>query len=229
MFPWSRSDFRHHVLRLVREHVPAIMEDLHMIADLSEPDQIRRDIDACATRWQLDKLWITRTMHRTVRVWRQAPTMRASRQWAPVLPENGWGHRRSWRRRKSPSTEDSSRHQRARSKRPSCSTGGCGTTCGTKDTGPSRVTPAVRAPFVSPSAGLHMRSSVPSGRAALGGLEHAHSDAECLRTFRDSLVLVFVPLRSVCPASIGFLDSTSVLWQTSACADTSRRQPKRLS
>ena len=102
MFPWSRSDFRHHVLRLVREHVPAIMEDLHTIADLSDPDQIRRDIDACATRWQLDKLWITRTMHRTVRVWRQAPTMRASRQWAPVLPENGWGHRRSWRRRTVP-------------------------------------------------------------------------------------------------------------------------------
>ena len=57
----------------------------------------------------------------------------------------------------SPSTEDSSRHPRARSKRPSRSTGGSGTTCGTKDTGPSRVTPAVRPPFVSPSAGLHMR------------------------------------------------------------------------
>ena len=64
--------------------------------------EIRRDIDAGATRWQLEKLWITRTMHRTVRVWRQAPTMRASRQWAPVLPENGWGHRRSWRRRTVP-------------------------------------------------------------------------------------------------------------------------------
>ena len=78
------------------------MKDLHTIADLSDPDQIRRDIDACATRWQLDKPWITRTMHRTVRFWRRAQTMRACRQWAPVLPENGWGHRRSWRRRKAP-------------------------------------------------------------------------------------------------------------------------------
>ena len=86
VFPWSRSDFRNHVLRLVRENVPEIMADLHTIADLNDPDQIRRDIDACATRWQLDKPWITRTMHRTVRVLHLAPTMRASRQWAPVLP-----------------------------------------------------------------------------------------------------------------------------------------------
>ena len=100
VFPWSRADFRHHVLRLVREYVPAIMEELHTIADLRDPDQIRPDIDACATRWQLEKPWITRTMHRTVRFWPRAPIMRDSRQWAPVLPENGWGSRRSWRRRK---------------------------------------------------------------------------------------------------------------------------------
>ena len=81
MFPWSRSDFRHHALRLVRKHVPTIMEDLHTIADLSDPDEIRRDIDACATRWQLDTPWNTRAMHRTVRFWRLAPIMRASRQW----------------------------------------------------------------------------------------------------------------------------------------------------
>ena len=56
------------------------MEELHTIVDLSDPDEIRRDIDACATRWQREKPWITRTMHRTVRVWRQAPAMRASRQ-----------------------------------------------------------------------------------------------------------------------------------------------------
>ena len=85
MFPWSRADFRHHVLRLVREYVPAIMEELHTIVDLSDPDEIRRDIDACATRWQREKPWITRTMHRTVRVWRQAPAMRASRQWGPCF------------------------------------------------------------------------------------------------------------------------------------------------
>ena len=64
VFPWDRADFRHHVLRLVREYVPAIMEELHTIADLRDPDQIRRDIKACATRWQLEKPWITRTMHR---------------------------------------------------------------------------------------------------------------------------------------------------------------------
>ena len=49
VFPWDRADFRHHVLRLVREYVPAIMEELHTIADLRDPDQIRRDIEACAT------------------------------------------------------------------------------------------------------------------------------------------------------------------------------------
>ena len=44
------------------------MEELHTIVDLSDPDEIRRDIDACATRWQLEKPWITRTMHLTVHV-----------------------------------------------------------------------------------------------------------------------------------------------------------------
>ena len=38
VFPWSRADFRHHVLRLVREYVSAIMEELHTIVDLSDPD-----------------------------------------------------------------------------------------------------------------------------------------------------------------------------------------------
>ena len=65
----------------MRKNVPEIMEDLHTSADLSDPDQIRRDIDAGATRWQLDKPWIKRTMHRTVRFWHLAPIMRASRQW----------------------------------------------------------------------------------------------------------------------------------------------------
>ena len=51
VFPWSRANFRHHVLRLVRKNVPEIMEDLHTIADRSDPDQIRRDSDAGATRW----------------------------------------------------------------------------------------------------------------------------------------------------------------------------------
>ena len=176
MFPWSRADFRHHVLRLVREHVPAIMEELHTIVDLSDPDEIRRDIDACATRWQREKPWITRTMHLTVRVWRQAPAMRASRQWAPVFLRTAGGTGVRGDAEQSPSIEDSRRRPRARSQRPRCSTGGSGTTCGTKDTRPSRVTQLVRPPSVSPSVGLHMRSIVPSARAALGVLGHARSD-----------------------------------------------------
>ena len=158
----------------MRTNVPEIMADLHTIADLSDPDQIRRDIDACATRWQLDTPWIRRTMHRTVRFWRQAPTMRASRQWPPVLPENGWGAGFRGDAEKYPSTEDSSRSPRARSKRPSCSTGGSDTTCCTKDTRPSRATPTVRPPSVSPSVGLHMSLICPSARAPWASSDTSH-------------------------------------------------------
>ena len=82
------------------------MEELHTIVDLSDPDEIRRDIDACATRWQLEKPWITRTMHRTVRVWRQAPAMRASRQWAPVFLRTAGGTGVRGDAEQSPSIED---------------------------------------------------------------------------------------------------------------------------
>ena len=174
----------------------AIMEELHTIVDLSDPDEIRRDIDACATRWQLEKPWITRTMHRTVRVWRQAPAMRASRQWAPVFLRTAGGTGVRGDAEKQSSIEDSGRRPRARSKRPSCSTGGRGTTCGTKDTRPSRATQPVRTPSVSPSVGLRVISICPSARAALGVLGHARSDAEFLRTFRESFVRLFTPLRS---------------------------------
>ena len=152
------------------------MEELHTIVDLSDPDEIRRDIDACATRWQREKPWITRTMHRTVRVGLQAPAMRASRQWAPVFLKTAGGTGVRGDAEQSPSIEDSRRRPRARSQRPRCSTGGSGTTCGTKDTRPSRATQLVRPPSVSPSVGLHMRSIVPSARAALGVLGHARSD-----------------------------------------------------
>ena len=81
---------------------PAIIEDLHTIADLRDPDQIRRDSDAGATRWPRDQPWITRTMHLTVRVWPWAPAMRASRQWGPCFLKDGWRHRRAWRRRNVP-------------------------------------------------------------------------------------------------------------------------------
>ena len=97
VFPWSRSDFRHHVLRLVRTNVPEIMGDLHTITDLSDPDQIRRDIDACATRWQLDKPWITRTMHRTVRFLAPGPDHAGQSAAGPHrthLPDMPGGHAR---------------------------------------------------------------------------------------------------------------------------------------
>ena len=151
------------------------MEELHTIVDLSDPDEIRRDIDACATRWQLEKPWITRTTHRTVRVWRQAPAMRASRQWAPVFLRTGGGTGVRGDAEQSPSIEDSNRRPRARSQRPRRSTGGSGTTCGTKDTRPSRATQLVRPPSVSPSVGLRMRSIVPSARAALGTVKFSES------------------------------------------------------
>ena len=102
---------------------------------------------------------------------------------------------------KQSSIEDSSRRPRARSKRPSCSTGGRGTTCGTKDTRPSRATHThtVRPPSVSPSGGLCVSSIFLSARAALGVLGHARSDAEFLRTSRDSFghfaIRLFVYLR----------------------------------
>ena len=180
----------------MREYVPAIMEELHTIADLRDPDQIRRDIEACATRWQLDKLWITRTMHRTVRFWHYSPIMRASRQWAPVLPENGWESRRSWRRRKAiqyrgfKSTPTSKiqeaelfhglvRHDMLHE--------GYGTIAGN---------PTRQAAAVSPSGGLCVSSIFLSARAALGVLGPARSNAEFLGTFRDSFVRLFTPLRS---------------------------------
>ena len=102
--------------------------------------------------------------------------MRASRQWAPVFLRTAGGTGVRGDAEQSPSIEDSRRRPRARSQRPRCSTGGSGTTCGTKDTRPSRATQPVRPPSVSPSVGLHMRSIVPSARAALGVLGHARSD-----------------------------------------------------
>ena len=195
MFPWSRADFRHHVLRLVREYVPRSWRSCTPIVDLSDPDEIRRDIDACATRWQLEKPWITRTMHRTVRVWRQAPAMRASRQWTPVFLRTAGGTGVRGDAEQSPSIEDSSRRPRARSKRPRCSTGGSGTTCGTKDTGPLRATQPVRPPPCRrPAAYARVRSSLPQG------LPWASSDTpdRTLNSFGNIAfhLFCFTPLRS---------------------------------
>ena len=113
---------------------PAIMEDLHTIADLRDPDQIRRDSDAGATRWPRDQPWITRTMHRTRACLAPGPAMRASRQWGPCFLRMAGGTGVRGDAATYPSTEDARRRPRSRSKRPSCSTGGCGTTCCTKDT-----------------------------------------------------------------------------------------------
>ena len=125
-------------------------------------------------------------------VWRQAPAMRASRQWAPVLPENCWGHRRSWRRRTVP-------QYRGFKPTPTSQI----TEAKVFDwweryhlrhegyTRPSRATQLVRPPSVSPSVGLRMRSLVPSARAALGVLGHAGSDARTLNSFGN--------LASLCP------------------------------
>ena len=203
MFPWSRADFRHHVLRLVREHVPAIMEELHTIVDLSDPDEIRRDIDACATRWQLEKPWITRTMHRTVRRLAPGPGHAGQSAVGARVPENSWGHRRSWRRRTVPQYR------------------------GFKPTPTSQITEAevfdwweryhLRHEGYETIAGDPTRKA--AVRIAVSRLAHAldrplrkgrpgrprtrqigRSDAEFLRKSRDAFVLLFPPLRA---ASIG--------------------------
>ena len=142
-------------------------------------------------RPSLGRFFAPYAMHRTVRVWRQAPAMRASRQWAPVFLRTAGGTGVRGDAEQSPSIEDSSRRPRARSQRPRCSTGGSGTTCGTKDTRPSRATQLVRPPSVSPSVGLRMRSIVPSARAALGVLGHARSDARTLNSFGNLAMPLF--------------------------------------
>ena len=95
------------------------MEELHTIVDLSDPDQIRRDSDAGAPRWPRDQPWITRTMHRTVRVWPRAPAMRASRQWGPCFLRMAGGTGVRGDAATYSSTEDARRRPRSRSKRPS--------------------------------------------------------------------------------------------------------------
>ena len=172
---------------------PAIIEDLHTIADLRDPDQIRRDSAAGATRWPRDQPWITRTMHRTVRVWRQAPAMRASRQWGPCFLRMAGGTGVRGDAATYPSTEDACRRPRSRSKRPSCSTGGCGTTCGTKDTGPLRApNPSGRRRVavrrLTREFDLPFRKGCPGRPRAR---QIGRSDAEFLRKYCVSFVLFF--------------------------------------
>ena len=156
VFPWSHADFRHHVLRLVREYVPAIIEELHTIADRSDlvlsprgllESQIWPDIDACATRWQLEKPvdHAHPAPHRAGGGTGPRPceTIGSGR---PCFLRTAGGPGTRGDAEKQSSIEDSGRRPRAKSKRPSCSTGGRGTTCGTKDTRPSRATKPVRTP-----------------------------------------------------------------------------------
>ena len=174
---------------------PVIIEDLHTIADLRDPDQIRRDSDAGATRWPRDQPWITRTMHRTVRVWLRAPAMRASRQWGPCFLRMAGGTGVRGDAATYPSTEDACRRPRSRSKRPSCSTGGCGTTCCTKDTGPLRATQPVRPPPCRrPAAYACVRSSLPQGLPWAA----SNTPTRTLNSFGNMAfhLFCFTPLRS---------------------------------
>ena len=66
---------------------PAIIEDLHTIADLRDPDQIRRDSDAGATRWPRDVVTSRTTCGRT----------QGSRRWS-------WSRTKSQKYPRSPGT-----------------------------------------------------------------------------------------------------------------------------
>ena len=182
MFPWSRADFRHHVLRLVREYVPRSWRSCTRSS--TSAIQTRFGVTSTpAPRGGSVRSRGSRAPYTVPCVSGARPAMRASRQWAPVFLRTAGGTGVRGDAEQSPSIEDSRRRPRARSQRPRCSTGGSGTTCGTTDTRPSRATQLVRPPSVSPSVGLRMRSIVPSARAALGVLGHARSDARTLNSF----------------------------------------------
>lgn len=97
--PWSRADYRNRVLRIVREYVPQLLQELDGLCVVESDRDRERAVTVMARKWDLATPWISRTMHRTVRYWLRAPQMRARLQWAPVLPHNGWGHRLLLRRR----------------------------------------------------------------------------------------------------------------------------------
>ena len=62
---------------------PAIIEDLHTIADLRDPDQIRRDSDAGATRWPRGggQGWVDSTCRSRIRHQAAAGSWTMPRQW----------------------------------------------------------------------------------------------------------------------------------------------------
>ena len=164
---------------------PAIMEDLHTIADLRDPDQIRRDSDAGATWWPRDQPWITCTMHRTRACLAPGPGHAGQSAVGPVLPEDGWRHRRAWRRRNVPQYRGCTPTPTIKIQEAELFHGrvrhdmlheGYGTIAGN---------PTRQAAAVSPSGGLRVSSIFPSARATLGVLGHARSDSRTLNSFRN--------------------------------------------
>ena len=147
-------------------------------------------------------------MHLTVRVWRQAPAMRASRQWAPVFLRTAGGTGVRGDAEQSPSIEDSSRRPRARFteaevfdwwERYHLRHEGYETIAGD----PTRQA-AVRIAVSRLAHALDrpLRKGRP-GRPRTRQI--GRSDAEFLRKSRDAFVLFFSPLRA---ASIGTGSST---------------------
>ena len=97
-FPWSRTDHRVRVLRAVRDRAPQLLLDLETLCASPDAD-VGHGVTAIAKAWHLEKPWLIKTRRRTVDWWRRSPKLRANRQWAAVIPENGWGHPRGPSRR----------------------------------------------------------------------------------------------------------------------------------
>ena len=91
--PWSTADYRNRVLRLIREAKPELLQELQTRSEGVTEAGLHAVVADVACAWRLDVPWIVAALHRTARFWRRSPAMRKARQWAPALPENGWGPR----------------------------------------------------------------------------------------------------------------------------------------
>jgi len=91
--PWSTADYRNRVMRLIRQAKPELLQELQTRSEGVAEAGLHTVAADLARAWRLDMPWIVALMRRTVRVWRRSPAMRKARQWAPVLPENGFGSR----------------------------------------------------------------------------------------------------------------------------------------
>ena len=179
------------------------MEELHTIVDLSDPDEIRRDIDACATRWQREKPWITRTMHRTVRVWRQVAAIRASRPWAPPCSREQLGAPAFVATPNSPpvSRIQADAHEPDHRGRGVRLVGAVPLAARRIRDHRGRPNSSGRRPYRRQSACAC--ALVPSARAALGVLGHARSDARMLNSFGNLAMPLFSFFLPISSASIG--------------------------